>query len=115
MYPLAVSLLLLSVFSCTSAQQVFPCVTGQQACRFAGSFSSNGNDNVRCCPQGYSISSFGGFAYGQYINSCTCSLGGRVNPAFGRAMGQWGQQFANSMQNMGSNLANMFRGFGFFG
>ena len=95
---------------------------GPVACRNAGSVTSDGQGNTRCCQLGSSMQSFMGFVNGQQINSCTCTrfLGGNgggiqffsgvnVDPnfnatAFARDMEAWSQRFSQSMQNMASNL-----------
>ena len=46
---------------------------GPVACRGAGSLSSDGRGNTRCCPPGSSMQSFSGVFNGQRMNTCTCS------------------------------------------
>ena len=95
---------------------------GPVACRNAGTITSDGQGNTRCCQEGSSMQSFVSFVNGQQINNCTCTrfLGGNgggfqffsgvnVDPnfnatAFARDMEAWSQRFSQSMQNMASNL-----------
>ena len=95
---------------------------GPVACRNAGTITSDGQGNTRCCQRGSSMQSFVSFLNGQQISSCTCTrfLGGNgggfqffsgvnVDPnfnatAFARDMEAWSQRFSQSMQNMASNL-----------
>ena len=95
---------------------------GPVACRNAGSVTSDGQGNTRCCQLGSSMQSFMGFVNGQQINNCTCTrfLGGNgggfqffsgvnVDPnfnatAFARDMEAWSQRFSQSMQNLASNF-----------
>ncbi|KAK7111367.1 uncharacterized protein [Littorina saxatilis] len=109
-----------NVCSCRKISDVFPCLSDPQKCRFADSFSTDGNGNTRCCLPDTFMSSSGRSINGQYINTCNCERPLYFSAVeFKRRMREWQRQFANRMAAFQSNLqqylGNLFRSLGIAG